>query len=76
MNKVLFFLAAFLLAARASAFAPTAADRSRSNERAISELRMSDDAQVLSDYMTKSHEEKLRAVKEVEDRKNSEIAVS
>jgi len=37
---------------------------------------MSDDAQVLSDYMTKSHEEKLRAVKEVEDRKNSEIAVS
>ena len=37
---------------------------------------MVDDAQVLSDYMAKSHEEKLRAIKEVEDKKNSEIAVS
>lgn len=32
-------------------------------------------AQALSDYMAKSHEEKLRAVKEIEDKKNAEIQV-
>ncbi|KAK1748881.1 hypothetical protein QTG54_000820 [Skeletonema marinoi] len=37
---------------------------------------MVDDAQVLSDYMAKSHEEKLRAIKEVEDKKNSQIALN
>lgn len=29
----------------------------------------------LSDYMAKSHEEKLRAVKDIEDKKNAEIKV-
>ena len=33
-------------------------------------------AQALSDYMSKSHEEKLRAIKAVEDKKNAEIEVS
>lgn len=33
------------------------------------------DAQALSDYMAKSHEEKLRAVKDIEDKKNAEIQV-
>ena len=33
-------------------------------------------AQALSDYMAKSHEEKLRAIKAVEDKKNAEIEVS
>jgi hypothetical protein len=33
-------------------------------------------AQALSDYMAKSHVEKLKAIKEVEDKKNSEIVVS
>lgn len=32
-------------------------------------------AQALSDYMSKSHEEKLRAIKVVEDKKNAEIEV-
>jgi hypothetical protein len=73
MTKTLFFLTAYLAAQEAAnAFAPSAG----SNNRAIGGLRMADDAQVLSDYMAKSHEEKLRAIKEVEDRKNSEIAVS
>ena len=35
----------------------------------------SDPVDVLSDYMTKSHEEKLRAIKSVEDKKNIEISV-
>ena len=41
-------------------------------------LGMSSDdasAQALSDYMAKSHEEKLKAIKDVEDKKNSEIDV-
>jgi hypothetical protein len=33
-------------------------------------------AQALSDYMAKSHEEKLRAIKDVEAKKNAEIDVS
>ncbi len=35
----------------------------------------SDPVEVLSEYMTKSHEEKLRAIKSVEDKKNIEISV-
>jgi len=72
MTKTLFFLTAFLAAQEAHAFAPSAG----SIDRALGGLHMVDDAQVLSDYMAKSHEEKLRAIKEVEDKKNSEIAVS
>ena len=72
MTKTLFLLTAFLAAQEANAFAPSAG----SIDKAIGGLRMVDDAQVLSDYMAKSHEEKLRAIKEVEDKKNSEIAVS
>mmetsp|Transcript_16550 Transcript_16550/g.24693 ORF Transcript_16550/g.24693 Transcript_16550/m.24693 type:complete len:279 (+) Transcript_16550:88-924(+) len=70
MTKTLFFLTAFLAAQEANAFAPSAG----SNNKAIGGLRMVDDAQVLSDYMAKSHEEKLRAIKEVEDKKNAQIA--
>jgi len=33
-------------------------------------------AKAMSDYMAKSHEEKLRAIKEVESKKNAEIDVS
>ena len=45
--------------------------------RGLGPLYATDDAsaQALSDYMAKSHEEKLRAVKDVEDKKNSEIEV-
>ena len=32
-------------------------------------------AKALSDYMAKSHEDKLRAIKAVEDKKNAEIKV-
>jgi hypothetical protein len=32
-------------------------------------------SKALTDYMAKSHEEKLRAVKEAEERKNAEIQV-
>ncbi len=71
-NKTLLFLTALLAAQEASAFAPSTG----SANRAIGGLRMADDAQALSDYMAKSHVEKLRAIKDVEDKKNSEIAVS
>lgn len=71
-NKTLFFLTALLAAQEASAFAPSTGSASR----AIGGLRMADDAQALSDYMAKSHVEKLRAIKDVEDKKNAEIAVS
>lgn len=57
-----------------NAFAPTlSASRVGSLE-----LRAADEAsaQALSDYMAKSHEEKLRAIKEVEAKKNAEIEVS
>ena len=33
-------------------------------------------AQALSDYLAKTHEEKLKAVRDVEDKKNSQIQVS
>ena len=44
----------------------------------VGPLYATDDAsaQALSDYMVKSHDEKLKAVKTVEDTKNSEIEVS
>ena len=71
-NKTLLFLTAVLAAQEANAFAPSTG----STNRAIGGLSMVDDAQVLSDYMAKSHVEKLRAIKEVEDKKNSEISVS
>ena len=71
-NKTLLFLTALLAAQEANAFAPSRG----STNRAIGGLCMADDAQALSDYMAKSHVEKLRAIKEVEDKKNSEIAVS
>jgi len=34
-----------------------------------------DSAKALTDYMAKSHEEKLKAIKTVEDKKNQEIKV-
>ena len=34
-----------------------------------------DPTQALEDYMSKAHEEKLKAVKSVEDKKNEEIGV-
>lgn len=71
MAKSLFLLTTLLAAQEANAFAPSAG-----STRAIGGLGMAADAQALSDYMAKSHEEKLRAIKEVEDKKNTEIAVS
>ena len=58
----------------ATAFAPA---RSINNAAARPLYAASEDtsAQAMSDYMAKSHEEKLRAVKDVEDKKNGEIAV-
>ena len=57
----------------ANAFSPASAWSTRA-----SALRAVDDksAQALSDYMAKSHVEKLKAIKAVEDKKNSEIDVS
>jgi len=71
MTKVLSFALIAFHAAQVSAFAPSSAG---SSCRSIG--RLCNDAQALSDYMAKSHEEKLRAVKDIEDKKNSEIAVS
>ena len=73
MTKALSFALIAFHAAQVSAFAPSSAG---SSCRSIGRLCMADDAQSLSDYMAKSHEEKLRAVKDIEDKKNSEIAVS
>ena len=70
-------LSAIALAAapRASAFSspPPAIGRAS----LAGPLYVTDDAsaQALSDYMAKSHEEKLKAVKDVETKKNSEIEV-
>mmetsp|Transcript_13186 Transcript_13186/g.20697 ORF Transcript_13186/g.20697 Transcript_13186/m.20697 type:complete len:305 (-) Transcript_13186:288-1202(-) len=68
-----------LLASIALAARPANAFTSVSNHRLVSSssLNAVDDAsaKVLSDYMAKSHEEKLKAVKDVEEKKNSEIAL-
>ena len=55
------------------AFAPAPSTR-----RANTAVHVVDDqaAQALSDYMAKSHVEKLKAIKEVEAKKNGEIEVS
>jgi len=61
------------------AASPANAFTSVSNHRFVSSssLNAVDDAsaQALSNYMAKSHEEKLKAVKDVEEKKNSEIAL-
>ena len=58
----------------ASAFvSPTSRSLPRMNLMATS---ADASAKALSDYMAKSHEEKLKAVREVEARKNAEIQVS
>ena len=42
----------------------------------VGPLYAMDSAQALSEYMAKSHEDKLKAIKAVEDSKNLEIEVS
>ncbi len=71
-------LIGFLLTQSATAFVP-AATQSKSGARTIlnavpvpSEVT----AQQLTNYMAKSHEEKLKALKTLEDQKNKEIQVS
>lgn len=70
-----------LAAVAADAFVPPAPSSSAAAAAAIGRgpLRMAavDDAsaQALSDYMAKSHEEKVKAIKAVEDKKNEEIKV-
>lgn len=54
------------------AFAPLPSARGLAALRAVDESS----AQALSDYMAKSHVEKLKAIKEVEAKKNAEIDVS
>lgn len=82
-----FILAAISMAASsvgpaADAFAPSsaapAAGRRTAPASASRPLRAVDeaDARALSDYLSKSHEERLRAVREVEERKNAEIEVN
>lgn len=72
------FLAAIALAASSSpyvnAFVTTGSNNGMGRPLCAA---ATDDAsaQALSDYMAKSHEEKLRAVKDVEDKKNAEIEV-
>jgi hypothetical protein len=67
-------LVAILLSAldNVHAFAPAPLAKSSVAVRAVDE----DSAQVLSEYMAKSHVEKLKAIKEVEAKKNAEIDVS
>ena len=54
------------------AFSPAPSAKSMSALRAVDEAS----AQALSDYMAKSHVEKLKAIKDIEAKKNSEIDVS
>lgn len=61
---------AFLLCV-SQAFIPSQAPRNYGALRAAPD----GNAQALTDYMAKSHEEKLRAVKDAEDKKNAEIQV-
>jgi hypothetical protein len=53
------------------AFIPSQAPRNSGALRTVPDGNV----QALSDYMAKSHEEKLRAIKDAEDRKNAEIQV-
>ena len=46
--------------------------KGRRSEQALLFLSPED----LTDYMTKAHEEKIRAIKDIEDKKNAEIRVS
>jgi len=67
-----------LAASPAHAFTSVASASTRiNNNAAAGPLYVTDDASAaaLSDYMAKSHEEKLKAVKTVEEAKNSEIKV-
>ena len=52
----------------------TATESSSSSSSSSSSLFLSPED--LTDYMVKAHEEKIRAVKEVEDKKNAQINVS
>ena len=64
-------LLAALLTAPSHAFSPPMG----SQRKGVAMHAAETTAQALSDYMAKSHEEKLRAMKEVEDKKNAEIQV-
>ena len=60
----------------ANAFAPSTVNLIIRTVGPLNALSDDVSVQALSDYMAKSHEEKLRAIKEVENKKNAEIAVS
>ncbi|KAL9181692.1 hypothetical protein ACHAXT_012035 [Thalassiosira profunda] len=72
MASSLLALLALALLAGCGAFAPPAVASSRPFSR-LSAAADDASANALSDYMAKSHEEKLRAVKDAEDKKNAEI---
>ena len=59
-------------------FTSTSSIRSHPSASSTSRLTATDDvaAAALSDYMAKAHDEKLKAMKQVEDKKNAEISVS
>ena len=46
-----------------------------SSSQRATDTRLAVDPQELTDYMAKAHEEKLKAVKQAEDKKNAEIEV-
>jgi hypothetical protein len=50
--------------------------RGPSHSRQFALAATPDSAASVSDYLSKAHEEKLRAVRDVENKKNLEIAVS
>ena len=67
-------LSAFLLVATTPVITSFVSPNLQSRTRVFDPLSLSPDD--LTDYMAKAHNEKLRAVKEVETKKNEEIQVS
>lgn len=67
-------IAAVLFSVHASAFTQTYSAVTRSTYLRSTDPETALDS--LSDYLARAHDEKLRAIKEVETKKNAEIAVS
>jgi hypothetical protein len=65
-----------LTASSAHAFTSSSINTNRVCHHVDIPLYAVDPTQALEDYLSKAHEEKLKAVKSVEDKKNEEIGVS
>ncbi len=72
------FLIGFLLTQSTAAFVPAATQSKSGVSTSLNAVPVPSEvtAQQLTNYMAKSHEEKLKALKTLEEQKNKEIQVS